>query len=66
MNKKSRIFDNIIDFDAASEAWRKNKISIGYGSFRYRCTAKTKIGELCKNKPKTGKKYCHVHSHLKT
>ena len=66
MSNRTQIFNNDIDFDAASKAWRKNKISIGYGSFRYRCVAKTKSGELCKNKPKVGLKHCHVHSHLKT
>lgn len=29
--------DNIpINFDEASKLWRKNKISIGYGQFRYK------------------------------
>ena len=29
--------DNLpIDFDEASKLWRKNKISIGYGQFKYK------------------------------
>ena len=31
-----------------SKAWRENKISIGNGSFKYRCVAKTKNGNMCK------------------
>lgn len=26
-----------IDFDAASRAWRENKVSLGNGQFRYKC-----------------------------
>lgn len=28
--------NNYIDFDEASKAWRKNKISLGYGFFKYK------------------------------
>lgn len=27
-----------IDFDEASRAWRENKVSIGNGEFRYKCS----------------------------
>ena len=34
--RSGRIVGNdIIDFDEASREWRKNKISIDYGEFRY-------------------------------
>jgi len=34
--RSGRIVGNdIIDFDEASREWRKNKISIGHGEFRY-------------------------------
>ena len=59
-------YNNNIDFDEASKAWRRNKISLGEGSFRYRCIAKTKEGKMCKNKPKRDYDHCHVHSHLNT
>ena len=42
-----KTFSNKIDFDEASKAWRKNKLYIGYGSFRYRCLSKTKKGDMC-------------------
>ena len=29
---------NSVDFDIASAEWRKNKVSIGKGSFRYKCS----------------------------
>ena len=61
-----KTFSNKVDFDEASKAWRKNKLYIGYGSFRYRCLSKTKKGDMCKNKPIKDKQYCHVHSHLNT
>jgi len=39
-----------IDFDEASREWRKNKIELEYGQFRYCCSQITKKGEKCKNK----------------
>ena len=33
---KKRKTNNYIDFDEASKAWRKNKISLGYGFFKYK------------------------------
>jgi hypothetical protein len=61
-----QLYNNIIDFEEASRAWRENKISIGNGSFKYRCVAKTKNGNLCKKPPQKHKKYCHIHSALNT
>lgn len=34
------IYEVNIDFDAASEAWKANKRSIGNGSYRYVCCKK--------------------------
>lgn len=39
-----------IDFNEASREWRKNKIELGCGEFRYCCSQLTKKGEKCKNK----------------
>ena len=39
-----------IDFEEASREWRKNKIELGNGEFRYCCSQLTKKGEKCKNK----------------
>ena len=52
-----------INFDEASYYWRKNKISIGNGVFRYCCKQTTKKGNICKNKiSKNG--FCYLHSKL--
>lgn len=49
-----------IDFDEASREWRKNKIELEYGQFRYCCSQVTKKGEKCKNKIiKNGT--CRIH-----
>jgi hypothetical protein len=37
-----------IDFDEAIDAWRKNKKSIGNGSFKYICCCETNTGKQCK------------------
>jgi hypothetical protein len=34
--KKDKENEAVINFDEASEAWRKNKISLGEGWFRYK------------------------------
>lgn len=52
-----------IDFDEASREWRKNKIELEYGQFRYCCSQLTKKGEKCKNKiTKNGKCCIHLKS----
>lgn len=33
---KKKQTNNYIDFDEASKEWRKNKISLGYGIFKYK------------------------------
>lgn len=33
---KKKKTNNYIDFDEASKEWRKNKISLGYGFFKYK------------------------------
>ena len=40
-----------INFDEASDAWMQNKRSIGNGMYKYCCSATTKSGVKCKNKP---------------
>lgn len=52
-----------IDFDEASREWRRNKIELDYGQFRYCCSQLTKKGEKCKNKIV---KYDLCHLHLKS
>ena len=58
-----------INFDEASAAWMENKRSIGNGMYKYCCTAYTKSGNKCKNKPLDNSSFCHIHektSHTKT
>ena len=50
-----------IDFDGASEAWKKNKISIGNGSYRYLCSKCGTTGINCKKPCLHGKDYCSAH-----
>jgi len=51
----------IINFDESQKAWRQNKQSIGYGSFKYICGAKCKNGDKCHNKPFTKLGRCQIH-----
>jgi hypothetical protein len=48
------IYDVTIDFDGASEAWRKNKKQMKNGTFIYTC-------EKCKRIPKFGYPLCYHH-----
>jgi len=50
-----------IDFDAASEAWKKNKKSCGNGTYTYICGEITKSGSTCSKVRATGCNYCNVH-----
>ena len=50
-----------IDFDAASIAWRSNKLYIGNGSFKYICSALTKKGKPCRNTPMKNCSKCRIH-----
>jgi hypothetical protein len=55
------LFEVDIDFDAASEAWRANKKSIGNGSYKYICTAICKSGKPCSRKPIEDDEFCKIH-----
>lgn len=48
---KSPIYEVNIDFDEASEAWKKNKKSMGNGVYKYVCGCDTKNGTPCQKKP---------------
>jgi len=50
-----------IDFDEASECWRKNKKSIGNGCYKYICIRETKTGNNCKRKPEKYSDFCKIH-----
>ena len=34
--EQKKLYDNFIDFDESSDQWRKNKIHLGEGIFRYK------------------------------
>lgn len=53
-----------IDFDAAREAWKANKRSIGNGSYKYVCAKLGKNNNYCSYKCLPGENYCRLH--LKT
>jgi hypothetical protein len=55
------LFEVDIDFDAASEAWRANKKSIGNGSYKYICMAICKSGKPCSRKPIESDDFCKIH-----
>jgi len=55
-----------IDFDEASQAWRRNKKSLENGTFIYVCGKTTITGEPCQKKRKHGCQSCATHKHLLT
>lgn len=55
------IYSVDIDFDAASDAWKLNKKSIGNGQYKYICLAITKSGNSCKRESMSGFNYCSLH-----
>lgn len=59
--ENSAIYEVNIDFDAASEAWKANKMSIGNGSYRYVCCKRGKNNNMCISKCLPGEHYCRVH-----
>jgi hypothetical protein len=61
MSKYITLYEVNIDFDAASEAWKSNKRSIGNGSYKYVCTKRYKNNNCCINKCLHGEDYCKKH-----
>lgn len=59
---KVKIYDNVIDFGDASDAWRANKQSIGKGSYKYICCSTTKSGNSCKRESTNNSDYCKMHT----
>jgi hypothetical protein len=59
--EKSAIYEVNIDFDAASEAWKSNKKSIGNGSYKYICAKLCKNNKNCNLKCLPGEHYCKTH-----
>ena len=61
MEKSIQLYDNKIDFDEASEAWKSNKISIGNGIYRYVCQRRGQYNNSCTKKCLQGEDYCETH-----
>lgn len=59
--EKSAKYEVDIDFDAASEAWKANKKSIGNGSYKYVCCKKNKNDDYCNKKCLPFEDYCTIH-----
>ena len=59
--EKLSLYEVKFDFDAASEAWKANKMSIGNGSYRYVCCKRGKNNNICISKCLLGEDYCRVH-----
>jgi hypothetical protein len=57
----SALYEVIIDFDGASQAWKSNKKSIGNGSYKYVCSKKGKNNNCCISKCLFGEIYCKTH-----
>ena len=58
------LYEVNIDFDAASEAWKAYKKSIGNGSYKYVCTKSGKNNNCCISKCLPGEDYCRNHLKL--
>lgn len=59
--ENSALYEVNIDFDAASEVWKANKMSIGNGSYKYVCCKRGKNNNICISKCLPGEDYCRVH-----
>jgi len=55
------LFHDTIDFDAASNAWKANKVSKGNGTYTYACEGKKRDGCKC-SLPVSGRTdFCRRH-----
>ena len=53
-----------IDFNESSKEWRKNKVVLNNGNFKYRCMSKTHKGFDCKNRPIIHTNRCYTHTNM--
>jgi hypothetical protein len=59
---KKQELNFVIDFDAASKAWRENKKSLGNGHYKYICCQTTKTGKKCNRVSMATLDCCKMHS----
>ena len=55
------LYDIIIDFDEASNAWLANKVRQPNATYKYRCLGKTKTNKHCNKIPLKYTNYCSCH-----
>ena len=60
-SKMVGLFKVEIDFHEASYEWKKNKLSIGNGSYKYLCKKRGKNNNICIKKCLHGEDYCCIH-----
>jgi hypothetical protein len=60
--ESSALFQVVINFDEASEAWKANKKPNGNGCYKYICSKKTNSGNWCKRESLAGCDYCKIHN----
>jgi len=58
--------DAKIDFEAASIAWRANKVALANGCFRYKCAHFSRTrNSFCRKEPVIGTILCKFHLRYK-
>ena len=62
-NAHTNVYDNIsnINFDEASEEWKKNKKSIGNGMYKYICQVVKTNNTLCCKTVYKDSEFCWIH-----
>jgi|694.fasta_scaffold15380_9 hypothetical protein len=62
-NAHTNVYDNIsnINFDEASEEWKKNKKSIGNGMYKYICQVVNTNKNICCKTVYKDSEFCWIH-----
>jgi hypothetical protein len=59
---KTETYEVDIDFDAAAEAWSRNKIKQPNGCYKYKCMGSTLKGLPCSLRAMPFSEFCKKHS----
>ena len=62
MKTRSQVLHVEFDFDAASAAWKANKVPQGNGTYTYKCCATLRNGENCSHKALHNCDFCKRHN----
>jgi hypothetical protein len=60
MKTRSQVVE--IDFDAASAAWKANKVPKGNGTYAYKCNGILRSGDTCSQKAVANCDFCKRHN----